>query len=82
MRFEEPTEETKGLNSLEGNLIVNYIKDKTDEIQAFIAEKNKALNIEERSDYISNVHTLLDVKTNFNAVIEKQKIYERNLDQL
>lgn len=74
MRFEEPTEETKGLNSLEGNLIVNYIKDKTDEIQAFIAEKNKALNIEVRSDYISNVHTLLDVKTNFNAVIEKQKI--------
>lgn len=80
--FEEPTEETKGLNSLEGNLIVTYIKEKTDEIQLFIAEKNKALNIEERSDYISNVHTLLDVKQNFNKVIEKQKEYERTLDQL
>jgi len=63
-------------------LIVNYIKDKTDEIQQFIAEKNKALNIEQRSDYISNVHTLLDVKLNFNKVIEKQKDYERTLDQL
>jgi hypothetical protein len=82
VKFEEPTEETKGLNSLEGNLIVNYIKDKTDEIQQFIAEKNKALNIEQRSDYISNVHTLLDVKLNFNKVIEKQKDYERTLDQL
>jgi hypothetical protein len=50
VRFEEPTEETKGLNSLEGNLIVNFIKDKTDEIQEFIATKKKALNIEERSD--------------------------------
>lgn len=74
MRFEEPTEETKGLNSLEGNLIVSFIKDKTDEIQEFIAMKKKALNIDERSDYISNVHTLLDVKTNFNKVIEKEKI--------
>lgn len=73
MRFEEPTEETKGLNSLEGNLIVSFIKDKTDEIQEFIAMKKKALNIE-RSDYISNVHTLLDVKTNFNKVIEKEKV--------
>lgn len=74
VRFEEPTEETKGLNSLEGNLIVNFIKDKTDEIQEFIATKKKALNIEERSDYISNVRTLLDIKTNFNKVIEKEKV--------
>lgn len=36
--------------------------------------KKKALNIDERSDYISNVHTLLDVKFNFNKVIEKEKV--------
>jgi len=82
VKFEEPTEETKGLNSLEGALIVNYIKEKTDEIQEFIAAKKKALNIEERSDYTSNVHTLLDIKQNFNKVSEKDKDYERNLDQL
>jgi hypothetical protein len=73
VRFEEPSEETKGLNSLEGNLIVHYIKDMTEEIQTFIEEKNTALNIEERSDYITNVHTLLDVKKNFNLVLQKQK---------
>lgn len=82
VKFETMTEETKGLNSLEGNLIVNYIKDTTDEIQHFIEEKNKALDIVARDDYISNVHTLLDIKQNFNLVIEKQKEYERTLDQL
>mmetsp|Transcript_71958 Transcript_71958/g.155413 ORF Transcript_71958/g.155413 Transcript_71958/m.155413 type:complete len:80 (+) Transcript_71958:1639-1878(+) len=45
----EMTEETKGLNSIDGNLIVNYIKDKTDEIRQFINQKNVALDIEKRN---------------------------------
>jgi hypothetical protein len=48
VKFEEPTDETKGLNSIDGNLIVNYIKDTTDEIRNFINEKNNALDIETR----------------------------------
>lgn len=44
--FEEPTEETKGLNSLDGNVIVNWIKETCDEIRNFIIKKNEALNLE------------------------------------
>ena len=40
------------------------------------------LNIEERSDYISNVHKLLDVNQNYNKVTGQQKEFERMLDKL
>jgi len=49
VKFEEATEETKTYNQYEGAHIINYIRNKVEEIKLFIDEKTKALNIDERN---------------------------------
>lgn len=81
VEFKPATPETKGLNSLDGQIIINYIKDTTDSIRNFIDEKNAALDIENRN-YQEDVHELLDVKKNFTECYNANEYNERELDLL
>jgi len=81
VKFIDFVEENRGLNSLEGSLIVNFIRDKTDELRHFIDERHTALDIEKRN-YIEDVHILLDIKKNYTQCIKVSLENERTLDQL
>jgi len=63
VEFKPPTPQTKGLNSLDGQIIINYIKQTTDNIREFIDQRSVAIDIEKRK-FQEDIHELLDVKKN------------------
>jgi len=69
------------LNSLDGQIIINYIKKTTDDIRDFIDQRSVAIDIEKRK-FQEDVHELLDVKKNYTEVINANETNERELDLL